>query len=143
MVGAETAPRTVAPICYALALSSRVRAATKARPDWAATAPRQVGSSRDEGAVRRVSSDAPSYGNASPAIADGALDTVWRRADTRHETRDIPVLQLLPAASVESAAGARVAAAGALHHASTLLARGTEVESLAGGGNDRRIVGQR
>src|SRR5436305_14963268 len=49
----------------------------------------------------------------------------------------------LPAASVESAAGARVAAAGALHHASTLLAGRPQIEALPRRRDHRRIVGQR
>src|ERR1700735_5577988 len=48
----------------------------------------------------------------------------------------------LAAAGVEPAARARVAAARALHHAATLLAGRTEVEALAQGGDDRRLVGE-
>src|SRR5581483_250560 len=51
--------------------------------------------------------------------------------------------QQLAAAGVEPAAGARVAAAGALHHAAALLAGRTEVETLAHGGQNRWLIGQR
>src|SRR5690242_9519180 len=50
---------------------------------------------------------------------------------------------LLPAAGVEPAARARVAAARALHHPAALLAGRTEVESLAQRRDDRWFVGQR
>jgi len=51
------------------------------------------------------------------------------------------VLGALPAAGVEAAARARVAAAGALHHAAALLAGWTEVEPLADRRPDRWFVG--
>ena len=55
----------------------------------------------------------------------------------------MPLYIYLPAAGVEPAARARVAAAGALHHAAALLAGGTEVEAGSNGRDHRRLVGQR
>src|SRR5947209_5465833 len=50
---------------------------------------------------------------------------------------------LLPAACVEPAAGARVAATGPLHHAAALLARRPEVQPFPDGRKHGRRVGQR
>ena len=47
------------------------------------------------------------------------------------------------AAGVEAAAGARVAAAGALHHAAALQAGRAKVKTLADGRDDGGEVGER